>query len=110
MMQHGSSLFTCKSLWPVSCEKLGRCMLVYGFFHGMFFAKKGRTAKGAHIPNPCKIQREVVFYKLFSCLVHIVVLLFLQNEIKVLIFVSHIVNTEEYGNRKYQNKKCVSGC
>ncbi len=53
--------FTCKSLWPVSCEKLGRCMLVYGFFHGMFFAKKGRTAKGAHIPNPCKIQREVVF-------------------------------------------------
>ena len=91
--------FTCKSLWPVSCEKLGRCMLVYGFFHGMFFAKKGRTAKGAHIPNPCK-TRSGFFTSSFSCLVHIVVLLFLQNEIKVLIFVSHIVNTEEYGNRK----------
>lgn len=75
-----------------------------------FLQRKAELLKGRIFPILVKYNEKCFFTSSFSCLVHIVVLLFLQNEIKVLIFVSHIVNTEEYGNRKYQNKKCVSGC
>lgn len=75
-----------------------------------FLQRKAELLKGRIFPILVKYNEKWFFTSSFSCLVHIVVLLFLQNEIKVLIFVSHIVNTEEYGNRKYQNKKCVSGC
>ena len=54
--------FACKSLWPVSVRKARKMHVsVWIFFMECFFAKKGRTAKGVHIPNPCKIQREVGF-------------------------------------------------
>ena len=79
-----------------------------------FFAKKGRIVNGVIFPILVKYTGTCVFYKIFfmSCSDYCFVIFpeLIQHEIKVLIFVSRIVNAEENGNRKYQNKKCAPRC